>query len=299
MRRGFLSTPREPRKAAPPQAPDIADTRPSTSEPSHKQSPPATSPSTELVPIPARYQIPLPLPDFGPEFTALRVSSLPRGESRPELCTAFAHCGEMLDALLTQFPGWPLSFPPPPPPPPPVYEIVPIQGTGLGMVAIADIAAGSTIVRERPFFVMPGTISANSEEEHLRIMHGLVDFLHPDNKRAFFALRNSKGHTTSSQVKGIMDTNAFIAGPFPTFPAKYAGVARDISRVNHSCNPNAMHSFETATLTHVLRAVHAIRAGEEVTVSYLNDQLGMHDARAATSSSASASRAGSRGRRAW
>ncbi len=103
------------------------------------------------------------------------------------------------------------------------------------MVAIADIAAGSTIVRERPFFVMPRTISANSEEEHLRIMHGLVDFLHPDNKRAFFALRNSKGHTTSSQVKGIMDTNAFIAGPFPTFPAKYAGVARDISRVNHRC----------------------------------------------------------------
>ncbi|RDX47180.1 hypothetical protein OH76DRAFT_798849 [Lentinus brumalis] len=40
-----------------------------------------------------------------------------------------------------------------------------------------------------------------------------------------------------------------------------------------------MHSFDTATLTHVLRAVHAIRAGEEVTISYLNDELGTCDAR--------------------
>ncbi|RDX42790.1 hypothetical protein OH76DRAFT_1488339 [Lentinus brumalis] len=247
MRRGFLLTPREPGKASPPQASGSADPPPDASSPKvSKQSSLAASSTTDVVPIPTRYKLPPWLPDFVPDpfsgpICRLTFSFLPRGESRPELCTTFAHCGGMLDALLSQYPGWPLSFSPPPP----VYEIVPIKGTGLGMVATADIAAahareqgaetttGSTIVRERPFFVLPRVIPANSMEESLRVAESLVSYLDPENKRAFFALRNSKGHTTPSQVKGILDTNAFIAGPFPTFPAKYAGVARDISRVNH------------------------------------------------------------------
>ena len=40
-----------------------------------------------------------------------------------------------------------------------------------------------------------------------------------------------------------------------------------------------MHDFDIGTLTHVIRAVQPIRAGEEITISYLNEPLQMHDAR--------------------
>ncbi len=240
MRRGFLlSTPREPRKAAPPL--NSADTRPSTSSGSQQStkqesmSSLAASMSPKVIHIPARYTFPPPLPDYQPDLfpgdeCTLEVTHVPPGVRSPELITAFGHSGSMLDALRAQYPGWPQPFTPPPP----VYKIVPIEGTGLGMVATEDIAGGATIARERPIFLMPRVIPA-SPAERRRIDDSVVRMLHSENRRAFYALKNAQGNAAPSEVRGIMGTNSFEAGPFPTYPARYAGMARDMSRANHRC----------------------------------------------------------------
>ena len=47
----------------------------------------------------------------------------------------------------------------------------------------------------------------------------------------------------------------------------------DISRVNHSCVPNAQGNFNLAINMLTVHAVREIASDEEITISYLDDQL--------------------------
>ncbi|KAI0752934.1 hypothetical protein C8Q80DRAFT_1303691 [Daedaleopsis nitida] len=94
-------------------------------------------------------------------------------------------------------------------------------------------------------------------------------------------LWNAKGPEWPSHLKGVLDTNTFILpGEMPAYRSSYGGLARDISRVNHSCTPNAHVAWDRDTLTFVLRAYVPIRAGQQVTVSYVGVPEG-HRARQA------------------
>ncbi|RDX47167.1 SET domain-containing protein [Lentinus brumalis] len=269
MRRGFLlSTPREPRKAAP------AEPRPSSSSKPSEQENKSTAqvPSTTVIPLPARY-IFRPLdPEYPPDIwqRTVDVSEFPQAGVPPEQRTVFVHYNGVVDALRAQHPGWPQAFSSPSPP---VYKIVPIDGAGLGMVATADITAGEVIVRERPLLLSPKALPTQDREALACLTVGLVQFMNPENRRAFYALKNCKGKTMPTEEDGIINTNSFMCGPFPTYEGRYCGVARECSRANHSCSPNAKHCFDPATLTQSLRAFRDIRAGEEITVSYIDFYL--------------------------
>ncbi len=144
----------------------------------------------------------------------------------------FVHYNGVVDALRAQHPGWPRAFSSPSPP---VYKIVPIDGAGLGMVATADITAGELIVRERPLLLSPKALPTQDREALARLTVGLVQFMNPENRRAFYALKNCKGKTMPTEEDGIINTNSFMCGPFPTYEGRYCGVARECSRANHRC----------------------------------------------------------------
>ncbi|TFK88170.1 SET domain-containing protein [Polyporus arcularius HHB13444] len=208
-------------------------------------------------------------PDYPPDLLerTCHTAQVPASGGPPEHLTVFIHYNGVLEALDAEYPGWPLPFSTPSPP---VYKIIPIEGAGLSMVATVDIAAGEVIVRERPLLLAPRAFSAPKSGEHAtNIIVRAAQSLHPENKRIFYALKNVKGNTVPSAEEGLINTNAFACGPFPAYNGRYGGVARDASRANHSCSPNATHSFDAATLTQSLRAFRAIRAGEEITVSYV------------------------------
>ncbi|RPD58856.1 SET domain-containing protein [Lentinus tigrinus ALCF2SS1-7] len=280
MRRGFLlSTPRESRKAtthtgSADSGPGPALERPSAPAPEKKPSLPVET-AKKLVPIPtSRYRLPPPLPPYPPGFvpSMFRCTEVPRG-APPATQTMFIYYDTMKEALEAKYPGWPLAFSTPSPP---LHEVKPIDGAGLGLVATQDIAAGELILRERPYLVQPrGMISPipTSTEGLYRAIENIVGHMQADNKRGLYGLKNSKGNALPTELAGIVDTNSQAAGPFPGYNGEYAGVARDISRANHSCNSNAHHAFDTATMTFSLRAFRAIRAGEEITISYLFDPL--------------------------
>ncbi|RPD58857.1 SET domain-containing protein [Lentinus tigrinus ALCF2SS1-7] len=254
-------------QSTPCSAPSSSSTLPGSSL--SPKSPADSQLTSKVIPIPARYQEPQPSPDFKIDVALLRsltLTQVPVAESSPELLTGFMHCTGMLDALRAQYPGWPQPFPPPPR----VYKIVPVEGAGLGVIATADIAVGETIVRERPILVTPQVFPLVTSDGG-SVLDMTVDALHPANKRAFFALHNCKGKAAPSEVKAIMDTNGFPAScKFPVWGSTYMAVTRDASRINHSCCNNAVYSFDIATLTAFMRASRPIRAGEEITISYLN-----------------------------
>ncbi|TFK87020.1 SET domain-containing protein [Polyporus arcularius HHB13444] len=209
-------------------------------------------------------------PDYPPDLLerTCHTVQVPASGGPPEHLTVFIHYNGVLEALEAEYPGWPLPFVTPSPP---VYKIVPIEGAGLGMVATVDIAAGAVIVRERPLLLAPRAFSAPKGREHAtNIIVNAAQSLHPENKRIFYALKNVKGNTVPSAEEGLVNTNAFGCGPFPAYHGRYGGVARDASRANHSCSPNAAQSFDAVTLTQSLRAYRAIRAGEEITVAYVS-----------------------------
>ncbi|TFK87037.1 SET domain-containing protein, partial [Polyporus arcularius HHB13444] len=151
-----------------------------------------------------------------------------------------------------------------------VYKVVPIKGAGLGLVATSDIVAGAVILRERPLVLVPRAYNMRSMNEGTRTLVSAVNTMHPENQRLFYALKNVEGKTVASEEEGILDTNAYTCG---AHNGRYGGVARDVSRANHSCRPNAEHCFDTATLTQSLRAFRDIPAGEEITVTYIDWSL--------------------------
>lgn len=136
----------------------------------------------------------------------------------------------MANVLRTTCPDFPKPFTTPSPP---VHKIIAIEGAGLGMCATTNIARGETILRERPLFVYPAAVWSSTEEDALELLDKAVDGMDTDIKRAVLELHNGKGSEAPSDLKGIVDTNSLLVGLIPGYRAAYAGLARDISRINH------------------------------------------------------------------
>ncbi|KAI0045236.1 SET domain-containing protein, partial [Auriscalpium vulgare] len=72
---------------------------------------------------------------------------------------------------------------------------------------------------------------------------------------------------------GIINTNMMSIGAMPGQLMHYGGVFNDMSRVNHSCSPNAVYRWDLELFAGELRALRAIAPGEEITITYLDTCL--------------------------
>ncbi|KAL1660765.1 hypothetical protein GGF50DRAFT_106030 [Schizophyllum commune] len=162
------------------------------------------------------------------------------------------------------------------------------QGKGLGVFATRDIGPGELIIAERPLLMIPlGVPTAKNIPAHFtmkqmiqaslaeweKALEMLVERMLPERREAFMKLANS--HTTdgSGPILGRIRTNGIAAsglhyqgkrGP----EGRFSATCELISRVNHSCSPNARYTFNKPTFTSRLRAVRDIKAGEEITITY-------------------------------
>ena len=117
-----------------------------------------------------------------------------------------------------------------------LYTIKSITGKGLGFVATTEISKGTRILLEVPLFKTPGSMEdvGSAEITVLREVRSLTK----DQQRAF-ALQNSK-EREYSPVLGIVITNMLTLGG-----SNDGGLFLEASRINHSCQPNAQHSWNT------------------------------------------------------
>ncbi|KAI0752933.1 hypothetical protein C8Q80DRAFT_1267396 [Daedaleopsis nitida] len=284
MRRGFLlpKSPNTLSKSTPPAVPQLQVPKPceDTASPTVSDTSPRSTPVSpaHAVKIPTDFApiSDVVIPNIPPDNTVLGTLGYCEMSQPQEL--AFTVPSHLRTAMLL-FEGMPREirrvYPTIPnpftAPSPPVHKIQSTEGAGLGVVASTNIARGQTIIQERPLFLLPVWIPASTVQQAVVALDSVVNLMRPENKDALYALSNAKGSEAPSHLKGIIDTNALaIPTLLPGYPARYSAVGRDTSRINHSCSPNATYSWDLETLTITVRALFPIRAGEQVTISYIN-----------------------------
>ncbi|CAK7205239.1 hypothetical protein SEUCBS139899_008006 [Sporothrix eucalyptigena] len=154
----------------------------------------------------------------------------------------------------------------------PLYEVVPVEGKGKGVVARVDIPKGTRIMREKPLIAFPGGYSSIDEAE--AVILRAVRSLTRDQQRAFFSLHNSKVNENKfdpffmapiSPILGIFMTNALPVGEDGD-----GGLFLEVARINHACRPNTKHVWNPQLECMTIHALEDIPRGAEITISYID-----------------------------
>ncbi|KAI9766958.1 MAG: hypothetical protein M1839_004666 [Geoglossum umbratile] len=143
-----------------------------------------------------------------------------------------------------------------------LYTIKPITGKGRGFVATFKISRGTRILLEVPLFKMPNSTEDMVSAETIALRE--VRSLTKDQQRAFFALQNVQGRKCTP-VLGIVTTNMLPLGASDS-----GGLFLEASRINHSCQPNAQHTWNDDLGHLTVHALRDIEAGCEITISYIS-----------------------------
>lgn len=120
----------------------------------------------------------------------------------------------------------------------PAVRIVSFGNKGLGIQAIKDIPVGSLIASEEPLLTGPKTLLAEpAEYEKLALQFSLqLQARSPEDQLRLLALTNA--HNDAPLLYGIYRTNAI-----PMSKQNRGGVFPTICRMNHSCVPNCVYSW--------------------------------------------------------
>ncbi|GIQ89673.1 hypothetical protein KIPB_012209, partial [Kipferlia bialata] len=89
------------------------------------------------------------------------------------------------------------------------YEIVPVEGKGLGIVATEAIKRGEVILQERPLFAIKDyyMVTGYSTECETIIQRALKQQTTPEEKEAFWALHDATATDGVKTAAGITRTN--------------------------------------------------------------------------------------------
>ena len=160
------------------------------------------------------------------------------------------------------------------------YKVVQMGGSkALGAVSLRDINRGEVIITDTPLVVWPQSLSSEQ-------VQGLVSALNPRARKAFESLANAKPDDKSlDPLLAIRATNGFAVS-LPEIPSDIAATStlqRDlesrqpdtasfvfpnISRINHSCLPNADHAIDWTTLRMSIYATIDIPIDTEISIEY-------------------------------
>ncbi|EJT47497.1 hypothetical protein A1Q1_03609 [Trichosporon asahii var. asahii CBS 2479] len=143
-----------------------------------------------------------------------------------------------------------------------MVEVVEISGKGKGVVALVDIPSGTRIMKEAPYMVMT---AGNPSEVDAKITKALVG-LSAEDRAAFQSLHNADPSHPCANF-AIFDGNALPLGANSPKGAVYP----TLCRINHSCIPNAHHSWNENLEMETIHALRDISKGEEITIGYFLD----------------------------
>jgi hypothetical protein len=126
------------------------------------------------------------------------------------------------------------------------------------MVATLPISASTKILEETPFLKAKTT----DLQRDPSYVSGIVSHLSTNERKRLRRLYNA---FPESKDLGFIRTNCYGLGP----DSPFCGVFEQLSRVNHSCRPNAERCWDADREVETLYALRDIPVGEELTVSYL------------------------------
>ncbi|KAK1990854.1 SET domain-containing protein [Colletotrichum falcatum] len=151
----------------------------------------------------------------------------------------------------------------------PAFEIREVEGKGLGMIANKTLARGDNVMLKTPVLLAHRAfIERTPAADRQALLDAVAGFLPPPTRDAFLG---QMGHFGGHQVSDIMATNSFqmdVGGG----DGHHYGNYPEVSRYNHDCRPNVAFRIG-ADLRHRTTVVRPVKAGEELTITYL-DPLG-------------------------
>jgi hypothetical protein len=148
----------------------------------------------------------------------------------------------------------------------PPYIIQEMPGRGRGLIANKTLHRGDQIFASTPLLISNPNAYKLAEEERLRLSHRGVETLPQASKNEFWKLLD---HFKGDPVDDRINTNAFeieING------VQHYAVLPEIAMTNHDCRPNAAYFWDEEALSHYVHATQTIYPGEEITITYINNE---------------------------
>ncbi|SMR41528.1 unnamed protein product [Zymoseptoria tritici ST99CH_1E4] len=154
------------------------------------------------------------------------------------------------------------------------YWIDTSNGSNFTMRALESIKPGELILSERPLAELEAGLASTHDDTRffnspapfnaVGDINFVVARMRPEDRAAFRALRNGDNTAHTFQTNSFEDEVTYDSG----LKYIYFRVYKDISRIDHSCVPNAIieHLFESKLGE--IRALRKVEAGEEILINY-------------------------------
>lgn len=161
-----------------------------------------------------------------------------------------------------------------------MYEVRRAAGKGLGVFATRNIARGTRIVAEKPKFTVASDRDIYPALRELSIKdRAYIAQLstNPAIKPSLLSWFEPLSHVYRSggdrslavgeykRLLAAFRNNSFNIGN------ETRAIFHDISRINHSCLPNAQGNFNPSIASFTIHAVKPIDANDEISISYLDE----------------------------
>lgn len=164
----------------------------------------------------------------------------------------------------------------------PLFELLSMQGKGLGLFAARSIARGTRIIEESPLLTMP---RRQGQELTATDLSNALRDLDREQQDKFFKLHHNRDALVErlsiqqpqlliDLTRGhLVDAAAIFVGncvEMPEVHTKRAGVFEHYSRINHACNPNVHNTYNPTLGKLTVQAIQQINKGEEILTSYID-----------------------------
>ncbi|KKY31872.1 putative het domain protein [Diaporthe ampelina] len=148
------------------------------------------------------------------------------------------------------------------------FHVAEVEGKGNGVIANHRLARGDPIMAHTPVLLIH---QAFKEEPDLDRQHHLLDLaLKSLPARTADLFMGQMAHNPEEHpVAARLTTNAFrldLGGD----DGQHYGAFPEVGKTNHDCRPNAAYHVDQSTLMHITTAVRPVKAGEEITITYLD-----------------------------
>ncbi|KAI1865136.1 hypothetical protein JX265_008183 [Neoarthrinium moseri] len=165
------------------------------------------------------------------------------------------------------------------------WRVEEVPGKGMGLIANRNLHAGDHIMSVSASIMIDyGLFMDIGEDVRTQMQARAIRSLPLNHQPAFLNLSTHDAvQSFEEQVDRIILTNAFdisdreiVENPEGVEDQHFFTVFPEVSRMNHDCRPNAHYFWDPNTFTQNVYAIKPVTAGEEITISYV-DQCTQHE----------------------
>lgn len=148
------------------------------------------------------------------------------------------------------------------------FHVAEVQGKGNGVIANHRLSRGDPIMAHTPVLLIHQDFKQESDQDGQKHLLDLALESLPEQTASLF-MGQMAHNPDEHPVAARLTTNAFrldLGGG----DGQHYGAFPEVGKTNHDCRPNAAYYVDQSTLMHITTAVRPIKAGEEITITYLD-----------------------------